>query len=259
MCYGGDANEHAKMFRILDRYIIRELLLPFLLALLVFTFLLLIQPLAEQGERLIAKGVSWQLVARVLLTLVPQALAVTIPIALLIGLLIAFGRLSTDRESVALQACGISIYRMLRPVLMVATVAWAATTYVMFVAVPSANQTFREIVYGVVSARAENDIKPRVFFEDFPNRVLYVRDTPTGSSGWLDVFLADTTNPEEPTIFTARAGRMVIDREDRTVDLVLENGTRHTANLRDPSKYEVTRFTEFITGLDPNTVFPPSD
>ena len=89
--------------------------------------------------------------------------------------------------------------------------------------------------------------------------MLYVRDTPTGSSGWLDVFLADTTNPEEPTIFTARAGRMVIDREDRTVDLVLENGTRHTANLRDPSKYEVTRFTEFITGLDPNTVFPPSD
>ena len=136
------------MFRILDRYIIRELLLPFLIGLLVFTFLLLIQPLAEQGERLIAKGVSWQLVARVLMTLVPQALAVTIPIALLIGLLIAFGRLSADRESVALQACGISIYRMLRPVLIIATVAWAVTSYVMFVAVPSANQTFREIVYG---------------------------------------------------------------------------------------------------------------
>jgi LPS export ABC transporter permease LptG/LPS export ABC transporter permease LptF len=247
------------MLRILDRYIIRELLLPFLIGLLVFTFLLLIQPLAEQGERLIAKGVSWQLVGRVLLTLVPQALAVTIPIALLIGLLIAFGRLSADRESVALQACGISIYRMLRPVLLVATLAWAATTYIMFVAVPSANQTFREIVYGVVSARAENDIKPRVFFEDFPNRVLYVRDTPTGGGGWLDVFLADTTKPDEPTIFTARSGRMVIDRSRRTVDLVLRDGTRHATNLRDPAKYEVTRFSEFITGLDPNAVFPPSE
>jgi LPS export ABC transporter permease LptG/LPS export ABC transporter permease LptF len=247
------------MFRILDRYIIRELLLPFLIGLLVFTFLLLIQPLAEQGERLIAKGVSWQLVARVLLTLVPQALAVTIPIAVLIGLLIAFGRLSADRESVALQACGISIYRMLRPVLMVSTAAWAVTTYVMFVAVPSANQTFREIVYGVVSARAENDIKPRVFFEDFPNRVLYVRDTPAGGGGWLDVFLADTTNPDHPTIFNARRGRMAIDRAKRTVDLVLEDGTRHTTSLQDPAKYEVTRFGEFITGLDPNAVFPPTD
>ena len=247
------------MFRILDRYIIRELLLPFLIGLLVFTFLLLIQPLAEQGERLIAKGVSWRLVARVLLTLVPQALAVTIPIALLIGLLIAFGRLSADRESVALQACGISIHRMLRPVLIVSAVAWAVTSYVMFVAVPSANQTFREIVYGVVSARAENDIKPRVFFEDFPNRVLYVRDTPAGGGGWLDVFLADTTNPDQPTIFTARRGRMAIDRAKRRVDLVLEDGARHTTSLHDPAKYEVTRFGEFITGLDPNAVFPPTE
>jgi LPS export ABC transporter permease LptF/LPS export ABC transporter permease LptG len=247
------------MVRILDRYIIRELLLPFLIGLLVFTFLLLIQPLAEQGERLIAKGVSFQLVARVLLTLVPQALAVTIPIALLIGLLIAFGRLSADRESVALQACGISLYRMLRPVLLVATVGWAVTSYVMFVAVPDANQTFREIVYGVVTARAENDIKPRVFFEDFPNRVLYVRDAPSGGGGWLDVFLADTTNPDQPTIFTARRGRMAIDRAKRTVDLVLEDGTRHSTNLRDAAKYEVTRFGEFIIGLDPHTVFPATE
>ncbi len=254
-----DQPDTPEMFRILDRYIIRELLLPFLIGLLVFTFLLLIQPLAEQGERLIAKGVSWQLVARVLMTLVPQALAVTIPIALLIGLLIAFGRLSADRESVALQACGISIYRMLRPVLIIATVAWAVTSYVMFVAVPSANQTFREIVYGVVSARAENDIKPRVFFEDFPNRVLYVRDTPPGGGGWLDVFLADTTNPDQPTIFTAKRGRMVIDRAKRTVDLVLQDGARHTTSLTDPANYEMTRFGEFITGLDPNAVFPPTE
>jgi LPS export ABC transporter permease LptG/LPS export ABC transporter permease LptF len=247
------------MLRIVDRYIIRELLLPFLIGLLIFTFLLLIPPLADYGERLIAKGVSWQIVGRVLLTLVPQSLAVTIPIALLIGLLISFGRLSADRESVAFQACGISIFRLLRPVLLVAAVAWAATSYIMFVAVPSANQTFREIIYGIVSARAENEIKPRVFFEDFPNRVLYVRDTPPGTSGWTDVFLADTTNPDQPTIFTARSGRMVINRTRRTVDLVLRDGTRHTTSLRDPAKYEVSRFSEFVTGLDPNAVFPPSE
>ena len=64
---------------------------------------------------------------RVLGTLVPQALAVTIPMALLIGLLIGLGRLSADRETVAMQACGISIYRLLRPVLLLAMVTWAAT------------------------------------------------------------------------------------------------------------------------------------
>ena len=77
----------AAMFRIIDRYIIRELILPFLMGLVVFTFLLMIQPLADYSEQLISKGVSWQIVAKVLVTLIPQALAVTIPIALLIGLL----------------------------------------------------------------------------------------------------------------------------------------------------------------------------
>ena len=108
------------MFGILDRYITRELILPFLLGLVVFTFLLMIQPLGDYSEQLIAKGVSWGIVVRVLGTLVPQALAVTIPMALLIGLLIGLGRLSADRETVAMQACGISIYRLLRPVLLLA-------------------------------------------------------------------------------------------------------------------------------------------
>jgi len=181
------------MFRIIDRYIIRELILPFLLGLVVFTFLLMIQPLADYSEQLISKGVSWTIVVRVLVTLIPQALAITIPIALLIGLLIAFGRLSADRESVAFMACGISIYRLLRPVLFVAAVAWAATSWIMIDALPDANQSFREIVYGVITARAENEIKPRVFFEDFPNQILYIGDAPT-TGGWRDVFLADTSN-----------------------------------------------------------------
>src|SRR5580765_2184932 len=242
------------MFRIIDRYIIRELILPSLMGLVVFTFLLMIQPLADYSEQLISKGVSWNIVAKVLVTLIPQALAVTIPIALLIGLLIGFGRLSSDRESVALLACGISIYRLMRPVMVVAVASWAVTSWVMLDAVPRANQAFREIVYGVISARAENEIKPRIFFEDFPNRILYIGDALSGG-GWRQVFLADTMKPEEPTVFTAASGQLVINREKRTVDLLLQNGSRHTANLRDPAKYEVARFSELILGLDPDTVF----
>lgn len=246
------------MFRIIDRYIIRELILPTLMGLVVFTFLLMIQPLADYSEQLISKGVSWNIVIKVLVTLIPQALALTIPISLLIGLLIGLGRLSADRESVALQACGISIYRLLRPIMFVAFASWAITSWVMLDAVPRANQAFREIVYGVMSARAENEIKPRIFFEDFPNRILYIGDAPSGG-GWREVFLADTSKPEEPTVFTASSGKLVINREKRTVDLVLRDGSRHAANLRDASKYEVSRFGELILGLDPSTVFNSSE
>ena len=131
------------MLRTLDRYLLRELLAPFTIALLMLTFALEIPPIIQQGEGLIAKGVAWGIVARVLVTLVPQALGITIPMALLVGMLIALGRLSGDREIVALEACGVSLARLLRPLILFALLCTAATAYVMIVALPAANQALR--------------------------------------------------------------------------------------------------------------------
>jgi LPS export ABC transporter permease LptG/LPS export ABC transporter permease LptF len=245
------------MLRTIDRYIIRALITPFLISLLVFTFILIVPYLIEQAEQLIAKGVPSSVILRIMLTLVPQALAITIPMALLVSLLIGLGRLSGDREWVALQACGVSMFRILRPVGFVAVLAWAATSYVIIWAVPDANQTFREITYNIVAARTEGEVKPRVFFEDFPNLVLYVRDLPASGHGWSDVFLADTSQPGQPTIYLARSGRMVLDREKRTVALVLEDGTQHMTKADSPETYTVGRFPgQLVLSLDPERVFP---
>src|SRR5918995_703983 len=149
--------------RTLDRYVLREILPPFLLALLVFTFLLVLPPVMEYLENLLAKGVTWGVAARILWTLVPQALGLTIPMAVLVGILIGLGRMSADRESVALLACGVSPYRLLRPLGVLAILAALATGYIMIVAIPNANQAFREITFGVVTQTVETDIRPRVF------------------------------------------------------------------------------------------------
>ena len=89
------------MLRIFDRYLVREILAPFFLALVVLTFILLMPPILENAQQLIAKGVDVPTIAKILLTLMPQALSVTIPMALLYGILMGLGRLSTDREFVA--------------------------------------------------------------------------------------------------------------------------------------------------------------
>ncbi|HEY6212276.1 MAG TPA: LptF/LptG family permease, partial [Vicinamibacterales bacterium] len=101
------------LFRLLDRYLVRQILLPFCLVLVGLTFALEIPPILQTGERFIAKGVHWKIILQVLLTLLPQALGVTIPMALLLAVLIGLGRLSADREIVALQACGVSVFRIL--------------------------------------------------------------------------------------------------------------------------------------------------
>ena len=246
------------MFRLIDRYVLKEAVVPTLLGLLVFTFILQTQPLMEVAEKLVAKGVPWPVIGRIMATLLPQALGITIPMALLVGLLVALGRLSADRETVALQACGVSVWSLLRPVAALSLVAWAATSWTLIVAMPQANQDYREIIYSIVAARAESEVRPRVFFEDFPNMVLYVRDTAEGGHGWRDVFLADTRKVNQPEVFVATKAHLELDRETRRVDLVLENGTRHRATPDDTAKYEIQRFASMTLGLDPEAVFPRS-
>jgi LPS export ABC transporter permease LptG/LPS export ABC transporter permease LptF len=232
----------------------REVVWPFVLGLLVFTFMLIIPFLIEYAESFISKGVAIPIVLRIMATLLPQALALTIPMSLLLGLLVAFGRLSADREFVALQACGVSLMRLMRPVGILSVLGWAATSYVYLVAVPDANQRFREITFGVVAQRAEGEVRPRVFFEDFPDVVLYVREVPASGAGWRDVFMVDSRPGQPPATYLASRGRVVIDRERRTVEMVLEEGARHTADAG--GKYEVFQFDRLLLRLNPDTVFP---
>ncbi|MEQ1759899.1 MAG: LPS export ABC transporter permease LptF [Vicinamibacterales bacterium] len=239
--------------RIIDRYIVREVFLPFLIFLSIFTFILVIPFLIQYAEDFIAKGVPVMVVFRVMATLLPQAFALAIPAALLVGLLVAFGRLSSDREFVALQACGVGLARLLRPVGVVCLAGWAATSYVMLVALPDANQTFREITFAIVASRAEGEIKPRVFFDSFPNLVIYAREVPT-AGGWNDVFISDNRPGQTPAVYLAARGRVALDRDTRTVQLVLEDGTRHSTD--GGNKYEVAQFSKAVVSIDPEAVFP---
>lgn len=246
------------MLRITDRYILREIIPPFFLGLVIFTFLLMIPPIMEVVEELIAKGVDALTVIQIVGTLVPQGLGITIPMALLLGVLMGLGRMSSDRETVALQACGVSLLRMFRPLLLLALLAAAATCYVMVVALPDANQRFREITFRTVANRAEGEVKPRVFYEDFPNVVLYVREVSQTGAGWRDVFLADLRDSGQPDVYVASQGQVVLDPEQRTVDVVLRSGTGHVMRTDEPGTYEVHAFDEIVIGLDPESVFPRS-
>ena len=242
------------MLRKIDRYVIRETIPPFLLSLVIFTFLLEIPPVMRDLEMLVAKGVSWQVAGRIVLTLIPQALGLTIPMALLTGLLIGLGRLSADRETVALLACGVSPHRLLRPVLLMAAVAASATLYVMVKALPDANQTFREITFEIIAKQVENDVRPRVFFENFPGWVLYARDEPTDGTGWKDMLVANTSKPDSTDLFLSAKGRLVLNRQERRVDLVLTNGTQYSTGK--PGETRVSRFPgDFTMSLNPDQVF----
>src|SRR5262245_49180202 len=239
--------------RIIDRYVIREVLWPFVIGLFVFTFLLIIPFLIRLAEDLIAKGVSVPVIVQLMMLLLPAQLALTIPMALLLGLLVAFGRLSAAREFVAMHACGVTLLRLLRPVGLRSVLGWAATSYVRIEALPNANQAQREVTFNIVAERAEGEVRPRVFFEDFPDVTLYVREDSPSGAGWNNVFMADNRNGAQ-AVYLARRGRVLIDRQKKTLEMILENGTRHKPEP--DGKYEVFSFRSLRLSLNPDTVFP---
>jgi len=237
---------------LLDRYVLRQVLWPLAIALVAFTFLLMVPTLMLYAEDYFAKGVPPLVFLRLVVALVPMALATTIPISLLLGLLVGFGRLSADREFVALQACGVSLRRLLRPVTLAALASALSCAYVYMVLIPEANQRFREITF-TVAARAGGEVKPRVFNDDFPDVVLYVEELdPAG--GWEGVFLADASIQDAQAVFTARHGRIGVNEAEQTVLLTLEDGTQHTADRE--GNYLVERFAQHRVQLNPTSMFP---
>jgi LPS export ABC transporter permease LptG/LPS export ABC transporter permease LptF len=213
----------------------------------------------DELEKLVAKGVPWQTAGYIILLLSPQALGLTIPMALLVGLLIGLGRMSADREAVALLACGVSPYRLLRPVLVLALVATAATLYVMIEAIPDSNQRYRQVLFEILTKRVEGEIRPRVFYEEFPQWVLYPQaEGAPGEAGWRNLLVANTANTEALEIYLARKGRIVLNSEKRTVQLVLADGTHYRTG--EGGEASTGRFNEqLVINLDPNSVFRPAD
>jgi LPS export ABC transporter permease LptF/LPS export ABC transporter permease LptG len=229
---------------ILDRYILREMLPPTGLGLLVFTFVLLINEIPRLLAILVARSADLSTILRVFLNLLPSIFAVTIPMAFLLGVLLAFGRLASDSEIVALRATGVSPLRLLGPVLMLSAITGLLTFYINAVALPAANQAHRELVFSLVVTKARTVVKPRTFTDELlPGRMmLYVSDISPETGDWKNVFIHDSREPDTPKVILARTGRLVIDKNQRAVTLHLGPGTQHTFPRSDPAKYEESQF-----------------
>ncbi len=224
---------------LLDRYIFKEMLPPTGVGLLLFTFILLLDQIAQLMKILASRGADLLTVLRALVYILPSIYSVTIPMAFLLGVLIAFGRMASDSEIVALRAGGVSPARVLRPVMGLGLLASLVTFYVVAVALPAANQAYRELVFSLLVSRARTEMSARVFNDDLlPGMVVFVSDRPGGGDDWKDVFLYDESDPRAPALALARRGRLDIDRERRTVVVRLQQGVVHFLKTAEPSSYE---------------------
>jgi lipopolysaccharide export system permease protein len=238
--------------KILDRYILRELVVPFVLGLAIFTSILLIVRILKLVEMVVNRGVPLWQILKIFSYILPAFLEVTVPMALLLAILVAFGRLSSDSEIVALRAAGISLYRLLIPVGGLAVVIAAFTLALSMYARPWGNSLLRSGMYDIIRSHAVAGIKPKIFNDEFTGLVIYVDEVQPLTDELQGILIADTRESAMHNTVYAETGRLVSDADRHTLTLRLQSGGIYSPG-DDGQDYQDTRFTTYDITLDLDT------
>ena len=212
------------MKRVIPLYLIKELLPPFFVNLLVFTFVLLLARVLELTELVVVKGVQPATIGRLLGYSVPFLLSLTVPMSTLLAVLLAFLRLSGDNEITVLKSAGVGLYQLLPPVILFCLWTYLLTSYLALFLVPASNQAFRNELLVLAKARADVSIKERIFNEDFNKMVLFVNHIPVGSDKMEDIFIEDDRDREMVNVIVASTGRIATDSKRRVLIFQLFDG-----------------------------------
>ncbi|MBJ6752151.1 LPS export ABC transporter permease LptF [Geomonas anaerohicana] len=232
------------MKKTLYRYIFNEIPPPFLVGMVTFTFVLLMGRFLKLAEMVVEKGVPFGDVVRMVSYLLPSFWLFTIPMALLLSILLAFGRLSGDSEVTAMKSCGISLYGLFPPPLLFSVLAALACLWVQVYAVPWGNSSFKKLMLDIAQSSAGVSIKEKVFNNAFPDMVIYADGlTPKGES-MTGVIVHDERDPKAPTTIFAAAGTLFSDPRSHSMEFQLKNGSIHRNEAG--AGYRMVQFQEYI-------------
>lgn len=231
--------------RILTRYILREVVSHALLGGALFTFVLFMRDLGRILELAVRGSASITDVARVFAYTLPSTLTLTIPMAVLVGILLGFSRFSADSEVTAMRASGFGVMQFIRVVSIAAVFAlFLGLANSLYIA-PQGTAALLRLENTLKTQQASFEVQPRVFYEDFKNYVLYVQDThpAQGASLWRHVFLADLTQPATPHIVTSDEA-VVVSGPAQTLRLHLRDGSEHDTSPQNADRYDVRTFSD---------------
>lgn len=243
------------MTRLLDRYVFQELLSPFLIGVGLFTFFLTIDRIYSLTDLVVTKGVPFHLVLQLLVYMLPSFLAHTLPMALLVAVLLAAGRLASDLEVVALKASGVSPLRLFVPFLVAAMLVTTMTAVLTLAVNPWSNKAFQRQLFKILQSRASTGIKERVFNTAFGQFVIYVEEVSASQVGLRGLLVADERDPKLSRIVTARQGRLFTDEENQRITLRLIDGAIHESDTDTSSRYRYTAFGLYDMNLSVETPF----
>jgi lipopolysaccharide export system permease protein len=221
------------MKKIIDRYILKEIMVPFGIGMGGFTFIFLVSKLFRITEMIVDKGVPVGYAIQLFLCLIPAFLVFVTPMAFLLGILTALARLSADNEIIALKTSGVGLYRMSPPIIFLSLATFLFTAFLVFYAVPWGSKNFRETLFQLAGTTAKLDVDERIFNATFGDLVIYVNKVSPGERILEGVMIYDERDPQTNSTIIARKGYLIPDPAEKKLVLHLSDGSIHAQEAQE--------------------------
>ncbi len=242
------------MRRILSIYLISEILPPFLIGLLAFTVILFTARMLKLVELVVTRGLPLLKIGKLFTLILPTFLEMTVPMALLLGILLGLGRLSSDQETTALKASGISPFQILLPIGMLALFISLLSLLITTLVRPVANRTLNKELYNIAKGHVVTALREKVFNDNFPDVLIYVEEVVPPGNASQGILIVDRRDPDRENVIFGKVALFLTDEESRTLNLKIFDGIIHEREKTTPN-FSQTHFNVYNIKLDLEEAF----
>ena len=238
---------------LIRKYVLKEHIVPFVIGLSLLTLILILDRIFDLVDLIIGKGLSIKIVLEVLVLSLPFIVALTIPMAVLVGVVIAFGRLSEDNELLALKSNGVSFIFCLIPVLIASAVVCVGMIYFNNYILPESNHLVKNLMINISEKRPTVKIRENIFIPDFKGYKVYVRKKDEKRSKIEGVTIYELKKKGKPRLILAKRGNIEFSAGKKIFSIILEDGEIHDVDEKNPERSISMKFKRHTINIPLDT------
>jgi len=255
--------------KLINRYIIKEHIGPFVFALLVIMFILLMNFLVKYIGQIFGKGLALATIFKLIALNLAWMLALAVPMATLVAVLMAYGRLSADNEITILKSSGISIFKIIRPSLYLGVFLFLIMVYFSDQILPESNHRARLMFRAVRQKKPTLQLQEHIFYELPKYNFLVDRIEKPLAEEWLslasllgpeyrdfetldrlkNITIFDRSDPQKSITITANEGYMVYSSNRRALIFTLYDGEFHELDTQKWDEYQRSYFQKHTVNI----------
>jgi lipopolysaccharide export system permease protein len=229
--------------RLLDRYLLRQFMPPLVFAFAAMTSIMLLNQIARRFGALVGKGLPWSVIGEVFLLCLPFIIAMTLPMAVLVAMLYTFSHLAADSEITAMRASGVSVFQLLKPMVLAGILLTAVNFWFTDQVLPDSNAKLRNLLINIQRKKPTLELREQVINEIPPSGLFLRASRIDGNTGRLrSVTIYDMGATDSRRIIYADSGQLGFTDRGTDLQMRLFHGAVHAFKQSDPSLMQVTNF-----------------